>query len=67
MKIKESDVKICEVLTNLKVKCKCGHTIVITKQNPVKECSHCGNIVYRDFKEYFKWKLNPNRKALKRG
>lgn len=67
MRIKESDIKVEATMTALKVRCECGHTIVITKQNPVKICSHCGNIVYRDFKEYFKWRLNPNRKALKRG
>lgn len=64
---KLEDNKLTETYTKLTIKCKCGHSIIITKQNPVKICNHCGNIVYRDPKEYFKWRLNPSRKALREG
>lgn len=63
---KKENKKLTEAYAKLTIRCKCGHSIIITKQNPVKICSHCGNIVYRDPREYFKWKLNSQKKALKK-
>lgn len=59
--------KLEDEIVNLKVKCSCGHTVVLTKQDPVKICSHCNHIVYKTDRDYFKWKLNPERKGLPRG
>lgn len=38
--------------------CKCGHSLFLPKQNPVKICSHCKKYVFRDEKEKFKFMLN---------
>lgn len=43
-------------LTNYKVKCKCGHTIIIIKRDKVL-CNFCGHYVYRNKKEEFKDKM----------
>lgn len=43
-------------LTKHKVKCKCGHTLVIIDK-PRKICSHCGNWVYKNKQEEFKAKM----------
>ena len=40
-----------------KVKCKCGHTLLISPVNSKKLCSYCGNYVYRNEKEKFKEKM----------
>lgn len=48
-------------LTSYKVRCKCGHTIVMVKRSKVL-CSHCGHYVYKDKKEEFKDKM---RKLIK--
>lgn len=48
--------------SQFKVKCKCGHVVVISPINTKKLCSFCGNYIYRDkkdeFKERMKEKLN---------
>lgn len=41
------------VLSNYKVKCKCGHTLVIISK-PKVVCSHCGKYVYKNKQEEFK-------------
>ena len=43
-------------LSNYKVKCKCGHTIVLIKRNKVL-CNFCGHYVYKNQKEEFKDKM----------
>lgn len=41
------------ILSNYKVKCRCGHTLIIVGK-PKVICSHCGYYVYKDEKEEFK-------------
>lgn len=41
------------VLSKYKVKCKCGHVLIITNKDKVV-CSHCGHYVYKNQKEEFK-------------
>lgn len=48
---------IASYYSNYKVKCKCGHTMVITNSVEKKICSYCGNYVYRNKKLEFKDKL----------
>jgi hypothetical protein len=43
-------------LTKHKVKCKCGHTLIIIGKTKVI-CNHCGYYVYRDEREEFKDKM----------
>lgn len=59
--------KMARECANITKKCKCGHTVILTKQNPIKICSHCKNLVYSDEKELFKYKLNPHKKSLREG
>lgn len=44
------------ILSNYKVKCKCGHVLVIVGKDKVI-CSHCGYYVYKNKKEEFKDKM----------
>ena len=44
------------ILSNYKVKCKCGHTLIIIGK-PKVICNHCGYYVYRDEREEFKDKM----------
>ncbi len=48
--------KIADKLKPYRHKCKCGHTIFLI-ENPYKICSHCGNIVFRDEKAKFIYKV----------
>lgn len=43
-------------LSNYKVKCKCGHTIVMVRRKKVL-CSHCGYYVYKNKQEEFRDKM----------
>lgn len=47
-----------------KVKCRCGHSVLISPVNNKKLCTHCGNYVYRDKKEEFMEKLEYARKNI---
>lgn len=38
-------------------KCKCGHTIVVSKQIKKVVCNHCGKYVFRDPKDEFIYRL----------
>lgn len=44
-------------LSTLKVKCKCGHVIIISVQVDSTICSHCRRKVMNNTKEHFKYKL----------
>ena len=49
------------ILANYKVKCKCGHTMIIIHKDKIP-CSYCGNYVYRSERDKFKDKM---RSALR--
>jgi ribosomal protein S27E len=40
-----------------KVKCKCGHVISFYSTTPYITCSHCGNLVFRNKKEEYNYKV----------
>lgn len=46
------------------VKCKCGHTFLMAKNEPKKLCKLCGNYYYKDKKLEFKEKLRNARKNI---
>lgn len=46
-----------EKLEELKVKCKCGHTIIMPVQYDYIICSHCKRKVKNNTKEWFKYNL----------
>lgn len=63
----EDEIKLAETYSEMTKKCSCGHSVILTKQNPVKICRHCKKLVYINERELFKYKLNSNRKSLREG
>lgn len=51
--------------SNIK-KCKCGHSVFLPIYDPVKICSFCGKLIYKNDREKFKYYLG-KKKALKLG
>ena len=51
------DKKALSELEDLKVKCSCGHTFLMTVQQDTALCNHCGKKVQNNTKEHFKYKL----------
>ena len=47
------------------VKCKCGHSVFLPAYNPVKICSHCNNLVFKNEKVKFRFLLS-RREAVER-
>ena len=68
MKRFKNDLKINDVAvkaqyySQFKVKCQCGHTLVISPKIGKLLCNHCGNYVYSDKKLEFMEKLNKEMK-----
>lgn len=60
IKIMKKEAKIAQELSKYRHKCKCGHTMFLI-ENPYKICSHCGNIVFRDEKTKFIYKVGGMR------
>lgn len=50
------DTKMFNEMSKYIVKCKCSHSVVITKQDRVL-CTYCGNYVYKNKKIEFRYKL----------
>jgi hypothetical protein len=46
------------------VKCKCGHSLFLPYIEPVKICSFCGSIVYKNKKAEFVYRLSSKRISL---
>ena len=61
----EDDVKLENEKSKFKYRCKCGHTVSIYpfEHRVSKICSWCGNLVFINKKEEFKYKL---RKEMKK-
>lgn len=55
--IRTNNKKFIDELSKYRIKCKCGHTLHITKQRDFKICNFCGRKVYRDSKCEFMDKL----------
>jgi len=55
-KLNENDSKIFKDITNNSVKCKCGHSVLMAKQNKTI-CTHCGRWVFKNDAEEFKYRL----------
>lgn len=59
---------ILDFATNNRVKCKCGHSVVIYPPVEKKICGWCGYYVYRDEKQQKKHDFELElKKRLKRG
>ena len=51
-------IKACSDKTKNRIYCKtCGHSLNISKERGKRICTHCGNYVFREAKEEFKYKL----------
>lgn len=53
----KDDTKRHNVFTNLTIKCKCGHSIFMPLYVKKTICTHCRNLVFRDSKEEFEYRL----------
>ena len=49
--------KMHDAMQKIRIKCKCGHSIVVPPKINRVICSWCGNYVYKDPKEQFKHDL----------
>ena len=41
-------------------KCKCGHSVVIMNDTGVAECTWCRNLVFKDNKTEFEYRVKQN-------
>ena len=53
-------------LEELKVKCKCGHSLTMPAFVNKGICSYCGSTVYNNTKLHFKYKLRKEMEKLKK-
>lgn len=53
---KRKKIDMLEALSQYKVKCKCGHVVVLIHR-PYSICDWCGRKVYRSKRDEFKDKL----------
>lgn len=49
--------KLHSAMTDIRIKCNCGHSIVMPPKKNRVICSWCGNYVCKDKKEQFKHDL----------
>jgi hypothetical protein len=58
---KPKKIREIEILHNnleeLRVACKCGHTVRMPVQRDYMICTHCSNKIYNNTKAYFTYKL----------
>jgi len=56
MRISSNNKNFLDVIDKFKVKCKCGHVLVMVNK-PCDICSWCGRKVYRSKKDEFEDKM----------
>lgn len=49
------DEKFNRELTKYKIKCKCGHSVLVVKDKNI--CSWCGRFIFKDKKAEFKYRV----------
>ena len=49
--------KYSEILTKNKIKCKCGHSVLISPNKDKIICQWCGNYVFKNEKLEFKFRV----------
>lgn len=57
--------KIVDEYDKVKIRCKCGHRVIVPLKEKKRLCGWCGYWVYRDKKEEFKDKLKGKIKENK--
>lgn len=55
-----------DYITDNIVVCKCGHSVFLPNSDPVKICTHCNKLVFKNEREKFKFMLS-KRKIVERG
>ena len=65
-RMKIVDQKGIDQLEELKVKCPCGHSLILTVQQDTTICSYCGRKVANTTKAHFKYKLRKELNKLKK-
>lgn len=58
---REDPVKYANALTKARIKCACGHSIVIPACVSMVLCRWCGNYVFKDKKTEFEFRLKEAR------
>ena len=53
-------------ITDNIVVCNCGHSVFLPNTQPVKICTHCNQLVFKNEREKFKFMLS-KRKVVERG
>ena len=53
-------------ITEQNVKCKCGHSVFLPAYSPVKICSYCNQLVFKNERVKFRFMLS-KRVAVERG
>lgn len=69
MTIKEESKEIEKYrsfITDNTIICKCGHSVFLPEKEPVKICTHCNKLIFRDERTKFKFLLS-KRKGVERG
>lgn len=56
---KEMQLKLNDI-QKTSYKCKCGHTVVITYQVDKALCNYCNNLVFKDKRSEFEYRLKEN-------
>lgn len=46
-----------EFIAETRVVCKCGHSVNFFSHAPYIECSHCGDLIFRDKKAEFDYRV----------
>lgn len=49
--------KLYENMQQFKHKCKCGHTVYIANKSGRAECRNCHNLVFKDKKTEFEYRM----------
>ena len=62
MTLKDQE-KLHNVITkNITKKCKCGHSVDVLGKKKI--CTHCGNYVFKNKEEEFKYRLEEKIKRI---
>ena len=64
MSFKEDD-RIFQDVSKCRYKCKCGHSVIITNKLDKAICSWCGNLVFKNPKAEFEYRVNQMKQKLK--
>lgn len=57
----EETKRLYESLQKFRHICKCGHTVYIANKSGRAECNHCHNLVFKDAKTEFEYRLSRQR------